>query len=333
MLDRNDVKFFKLAVGIDNIGKESDVDIVARCPICGDSRTNKRMKRLHLYTKGSVTNVNCFNGDCAVHNKSMYSFLKEFFPALIEQYKKENFKNTLEKLAKGSSDYDVFSEYKKEEIKKEVPVIIHDLTPYMKDINESDDALMYLRNRGIPYTANKRGKWYFGYQDLKIGETVYKITDSIIIPLYYENQMYGFYSRSIKNKSFVTYMHDANIGYKIWNWFNIDNKQPVYIFEGIFDAISSRNFNIIALMGAKIPEDRLKELKYPVFVLDNDKTGLINSLEYVKKGYSVYIQPDKYKEKDMNEMMLNNPDLDIPSLIQQNTFNGISAEVRIKQKL
>lgn len=99
MLDRLDVKYFKLAVGFDSIGRENEVDITARCPVCGDSRSHKSKKRLHLYVKNSVTNVNCFNGDCPVHNKTMYSFLRDFFPALIGQYKKEQFGTTVEKLA------------------------------------------------------------------------------------------------------------------------------------------------------------------------------------------------------------------------------------------
>lgn len=331
MLDRLDVKYFKLAVGLDAVGQESDVDIAARCPVCGDSRTHKNKKRLHLYTKGTITNVNCFNGDCAVHNKTMYSFLRDFFPALLNQYKKENFGNTMAKLAKGETD-DVFGQFKKEEPKKESEVLVHDLTPYLQDISEVPKALDYLQNRGYSYKEYKYGKWYYGFQDLKIGETMYPITNSIVIPLYYNNVMYGFYSRSIVDKRFYTYMHDSNIGYKIWNWFNIKKDQPVFIYEGIFDAIAGGLPNSIALMGAKMPQDRLDELKHPVFVLDNDKTGLINSLEYSKR-YNVYIQPEKYIEKDMNEMMLNNPDVEVSDVIQNNIFSGISAQVRIKAKL
>jgi len=127
-------------------------------------------------------------------------------------------------------------------------------------------------------------------------------------------------------------MHDANIGYKVWNWFSIDKSRSVYIFEGIFDAIASGLDNVIALMGAKLPKERLQELKQPVFVLDNDKTGLVNSLEYSKSA-QVYIQPDKYIEKDMNDMLLQYPLLNIPELIRNNLFTGISAQVRIKSKL
>ena len=331
MLNRLDVKYFKLAVGLDSIGKESEVDITARCPVCGDSRSHKNKKRLHLYIKNGVTNVNCFNGDCPVHNKTVYSFLREFFPALIEQYKKENFSATMSKLAQGETD-DVFSQFKKEEPKKESEVLIHDLTPYLKDIADVPEALAYLHGRGYNYKESRFGKWYYGYQDLKIGETLYKITDAIVIPLYYNGMMYGFYSRNIHNKTFYTYMHDANIGYKIWNWFNVKKDQPVFIYEGIFDAISGGLPNSIALMGAKIPDERLKELKYPVFVLDNDKTGLLNSLMYAKNA-QIYVQPDKYPEKDMNELLMNHKGLDVSLMIQNNLYSGIAAEVRIKSKL
>lgn len=332
MLDRLDVKYFKLAIGFDNIGRENDVDITARCPVCGDSRSHKNKKRLHLYIKNNVTNVNCFNGDCPVHNKTMYSFLRDFFPALIGQYKKEQFGTTVEKLARGETE-DVFGRFKKEEVKKESEVLVHDLTPYLKDISEVDQALEYLQGRGYAYKESKFGKWYYGYQDLKIGDTLYKITNAIVIPLYYNGQMYGFYSRNINDKTFYTYMHDANIGYKLWNWFNIKKDQPTFIYEGIFDAISGGLPNSIALMGAKMPEERLKELKYPVFVLDNDKTGIVNSIEYARRGYQVFIQPDKYKEKDMNDLLMYQKGLDVTLMIQQNLFTGIAAEVRLKAKL
>lgn len=330
MLSNIDKKFFKLAVGMDNIGKETDVDIAARCPVCGDSRTHKNKKRLHLYIKGSVTNINCFNGDCDVHNKTVYSFLRDFYPSLFGQYKRENFSNTVEKLA--NKETDVFSSFKKEPQKQEADILVQDLSAYLHKIEEHQEALDYLQKRGFTYDESKFGQWYFGYQDLQIGETLYKITGAIVIPLYYNNQMYGFYSRSIYDKTFYTYMHDHNIGFKVWNWFNIDKKKQVYIYEGIFDAIAGGLSNSIALMGAKLPEERLNELNNPVFVLDNDKTGLMNSLTYAKK-HKVYIQPTKYREKDMNELLLNHKDVNIPLMIQENLYTGILAEVNIKGRL
>lgn len=334
MLDKIDVKYFKLAVGQEALGKETDLDISARCPICGDSRKNKNKKRLHLYTKGNTDTsfVNCFNGDCVCKNKTIYTFLRDFYPNLYEMYKKEKFTNNIYSLTN-----DVFKEIKQEITKK---LTFHNLSNYFIDIKNSPEGLAYLKNRDIDYINDnieeRFGKWYFGKYDLKIGEKIYRLTNSIIIPLYYklqEEYMYGFYSRNIKTKMFFTYNPEKNIGFKIWNWFNINKEERVYIFESIFDAISSGFDNVIALMGAKIPEERLKELKEPVFVLDNDLTGLKNSLEYVNKGYQVYIQPNEFTEKDMNELKIKHPSVKIKNIISENIFSGISAAVRIKSKL
>lgn len=336
MLSQLEIKYFKTAVGQENIGKESLVDITARCPVCGDSQKNKRSKRLHLYSKNNITKINCFNGSCEVNNKTMYGFLKSFYPNLLENYKRENFIQNLSHLSNQSSD--VFAEIaediketpKESEIIK--PVLTHNLFDYFENLIEHDEAISYLNKRGFDY-FNSSYEWYFGKQNLEIDGKLYKLNDAIIIPLYYEKEMYGFYSRNIYNKEFFTYLPEQNIGFKIWNWFQIDKNKPVYIFEGIFDALSSGLDNVIALMGAKIPEERLSELKYPVFVLDNDKTGILNSIEYSKRGFHVYIQPNELKEKDMNELMLNHPELNVPEMIKNNIYSSISAEIRLKAKL
>lgn len=327
MLNRIDIKYFKLAIGHDYIGKESNVDINAKCPICGDSKRGNK-KRLHLYYKNNITNINCFNGDCSCKNKTVYSFLEDFYPNLLQGYKREMFGMAFDNL-KNEYRTDVF---KNIEIKEESnEVITHDLTSFFKNIEDSP-CIEYLKSRGIQYNQ-KYGKWYYGFQDLKIGKKFYPISDSIIVPLYYKDVMYGFYSRKLKEKTFCTYNPEDNIGYKIWNWFYIDRSKPVYIFEGIFDAISSGFDNIIASISAKIPQERLKELKEPIFVLDNDRTGLINSLQYAKMGYPVYIQPNEYIQKDINKLAETVSQEYIQKMINENLYKGIQAQIKIKGKL
>lgn len=329
-ISNTDLRYFKIAVGHANIGKEHSNDVVARCPICGDSAKNKNMKRLHIYHKAGETRIGCFNGDCSVGNRTVPGFLKTFYPTVFDAYKSETSMQNLRQLT--NKNIDAFDNIKVLPIVKEKPITTHNLFDYFSPIEKHIEALTYLGKRGYFYNE-QYGKFYFGIQDLQIGDKLYKITNCIIIPLYFEDEMYGFYSRNIANKEFWTYMPEVNIGYKMFNFFKIDKNREVYIFEGIFDAISSGLDNVIALMGAKLPDERLKELKKPVFVLDNDKTGLINSLAYSKQGYTVYVQPDKYKEKDMNELMLNHPELNVSDVIKQNLYSGIMAQVKIQQKL
>ena len=340
MISNINKRYFLLAVSGTKIGKTSNVDIAVRCPICGDSQKNKNSTRLHLYHKNGKDGIQCFNGDCEINGRvvNVYNFLKNFYPNLLENYKRENFIQNMNHLSADSIDVfadiaeNIKSNQQSIQTNQQKPVLTHNLFQYFENIIEHEEAISYLAKRGFDY-FNSKYDWYFGKQDLKIGDKLYKLTNALIIPLYYGGEMYGFYSRNIYNKEFFTYMPEQNIGFKIFNWFQIDKEKETYIFEGIFDALSMREDNVIALMGAKIPEERLKELKKPVFVLDNDKTGILNSIEYARKGYTVYIQPDIYREKDMNELMLNFPDLDVSKMIKENLYSGISAEIRLKSKL
>jgi hypothetical protein len=363
MISTINKRYFLLAVDGAKVGKSNSVDIAVRCPVCGDSRKNKNSTRLHLYHKNGKDGIQCFNGDCQLNGRvyNLFGFLKSFYPNLLENYKRENFVQNLSHLSGNSESADVFAnisnkkestiqesdddfgsvdswfpediDYKVEHIsEQQKPVLAHNLFDYFENILEHDEAITYLAKRGFDY-FNSNFEWYFGIQDLQIGDKLYKLTNALIIPLYYGDEMYGFYSRNIYSKDFFTYMPEQNIGYKIFNFFKINKEKECYIFEGIFDALSMKEDNVIALMGAKIPEERLKELKNPIFVLDNDKTGILNSIEYAKKGYKVYIQPDIYKEKDMNELMLNHQELDVSKMIKENLYTGISAEIRLKSKL
>lgn len=343
MISNINKRYFLLAVSGTKIGKTSNVDIAVRCPICGDSQKNKNSTRLHLYHKNGKDGIQCFNGDCEINGRvvNVYNFLKNFYPNLLENYKRENFIQNMNHLSADSIDIfaDIAENIKSNQNQQSIqtnqpqkPVLTHNLFQYFENIIEHEEAISYLAKRGFDY-FNSKYEWYFGKQDLKIGDKLYKLTNALIIPLYYGDEMYGFYSRNIHNKEFFTYMPEQNIGFKIFNWFQIDKEKETLITEGIFDCLSINYQNKIALMGAKIPEERLKELSNPIFVLDNDKTGILNSIEYAKRGFKVYIQPNDYREKDMNELMLNHPNLDIYQMIKENTFSGISAEIRLKSKL
>jgi len=68
-----------------------------------------------------------------------------------------------------------------------------------------------------------------------------------------------------------------------------------------------------------------------VVVLDNEK----RSVEAIKKmeklielDYSLVIWPDNIKEKDINEMTLSGVQ-NIQTIIENNTFSGLQARVRL----
>jgi 2-methylisocitrate lyase-like PEP mutase family enzyme len=123
-------------------------------------------------------------------------------------------------------------------------------------------------------------------------------------------------------------------GYKIWNWFNISKESPLFIFEAIFNALSTTFINKIALMGSDIPSDQLKLLKAPVFIFDNDTTGRSKALKYAELGYKVVVFPQNTifaQYKDCNDMLKDGlSSSQISQAITEHTYSGIKAIMLLK---
>jgi len=305
---------------VNEIGTESPMDISAKCIVCGDSHKNPRKKRLHLYTKPSYDGdvVQCFN--CG-YSASPYRFIEEYNPSLLSSYKSEMGWNKINELKKPliirAKKKNLTKTFKKPE----------NIIPVQK----SKLALQYLIKRKI----KPNNDWYIGLGILKEINSDINLEDFIIIPLLDENnEWYGFYSRSLKVKYFFTYLPPENQGYKVWNYFKINKNEPVYIFESIMDALSTSldDTEIISCLGADINEERLQELKKPIFVFDNDKTGREKSIKYSERGYKVVVWPKEIKQKDCNEMYNTMSKEAITSIIKENTFEGFNAKMNLLLK-
>lgn len=328
MLDPVSIRYFKLAVG-SKVKYETPGDICVRCPICGDSKYSKNKARLHLYSKGNLTLVNCFN-ECSCRNKTVYSFLRDYYPNLLDSYKQEVFKSNLSKIS--LEQYDLVGDL---DLSDNVKTVSNDFIkpPVLFDLNffeKSPRTLEYLESRGLEWSPTF-GDVYIG-KNIKIDSKSFPIDNFIVIPFYYEDKCYGFYSRSIVEHRFYTYMPEKNDEFKLWNYYNIDRTKPVYVFEGIFDAVSvyqSGITNVVACCGATPPEKLLNGLDC-VMCFDNDGTGKRNSLKYAKKGFKVLVYPNDLQFKDFNEMLLNNVCI---SDIMTNVYSGIQAQIKICSQL
>ena len=318
-----DVRYFKLAVGESRIKHETPTDITVRCPICGDSKKSRNKARMHLYMRNGKALVNCFN-ECSCNNKTVYKFLKDYYPNLLENYKQETFGNKIKEIKEIDFSGGVGFELAKEPENK--PKTLFDLSQYFE---KSERVYDYIESRGLDWSP-ALGEVYLG-KKITLNGKFYNIDDFIVIPLYCGDKWYGFYSRSMKEHRFQTFIIDE--GLKLWNFYNIDKSKTVYVFEGIFDALSVYNSgitNVVACLGATPPLSLLEGLDV-VFCLDNDRTGYLNSIKYLKKGFKVLCYPENIKEKDINEILKTG--VDIKDLILNNQVSGILGEIKIKKFL
>lgn len=318
-----DVRYFKLAVGESRIKHETPTDITVRCPICGDSKKSRNKARMHLYIRNGKALVNCFN-ECSCTNKTVYKFLKDYYPNLLENYKQETFGNRIKEIKE--LDFSGGVGFELIDTPEEKPKTLFDLSQYFE---KSERVYDYIESRGLDWSP-ALGEVYLG-KKITLNGKFYNIDDFIVIPLYCGDKWYGFYSRSMKEHRFQTFIIDE--GFKLWNFYNIDKSKTIYVFEGIFDALSVYNSgitNVVACLGATPPLSLLDGLDV-VFCFDNDRTGYLNSIKYLKKGFKVLCYPENIKEKDMNEIL--KAGVNVKDLILNNQVSGILGEIKIKKFL
>ncbi|HEH4511521.1 TPA: toprim domain-containing protein [Campylobacter coli] len=357
MLDFVDIKYFKLAVP--GPYKESPLDIAVKCPICGDSKYKKSVKRLHLYEKQGVTLVHCFNGDCELNTQmGLSNFLKIYKPELLLPYKSENFKfkinsidtsnnietkNEVETMKScfdsGSNITSIASDSNKPE-DSSIVSIESAASITNESNNESNNEFKYinltsvldtntskqiefLKSRGFNDDTINFLDFYNGTKSFNLNGVYYGIKDYLVIPFSKDSSYYGFYARSLTEKRFINFTLNQNYG--VWNLFNVDLNKPVFIFEAILDALSFRQIyrtnQIIALNTSTIAKNVLDLIKYPFFCLDNDKVGIEKMIKYNSIQNSHFIcYPNDLTQKDFNEMLQNNIKIE---LVFKKGFNAL----------
>jgi hypothetical protein len=306
-----------------------------RCNICGDSSVNKFKTRGNFYEKNGHINFKCFN--CG-YSTSLSKFIKQFNPSLYYEYRLEIMKEAgLEEPKQYVSDISKFPIHRIDKFDpfKEIPKV--------SQLKEIHPAKVYIVSRNIPshvhwriYYVDKYYHWVNSIVDNKFSEkSLKKDEERIVLPFIDSNgYVFGFTGRAINPDSKVRYstiMLDDTKG-KIFGLNTVDKKKRIYVVEGPIDSMFLDN--CVAMTGA---DADLSELGHPsniVVIYDNEP----RSAEIVKRiskaidlGYNVCIWPDRIEQKDINDM-ININKLDGPSvqhIIDHNTFNGLSAKMRL----
>ncbi len=328
MIREVDRRYFKLAVG--KIKKDSDNDISCSCPACGETRN-----RLHLYDSGNGDAlVFCYNSGCELNDSAaplgkfldviespyLSGYKRETLGVAVDQIKNEISMGDILKKIKTKTDPDFDLEPAKT---NELEIPLH----HFDKASSNQDAVEYLKIRGINEIPDN---WYFSTDEFFTHnkKTMY-VKDYLIIPILNKhNKIKGFYSRSIREKRFSTYLLDTE---KVWTQ---NPKNPPEIFaEGIFDALSTGFENPAAMLGAGLSQGYRNSLsKDVIFAFDNDKTGREKSLEYIDYGFKVFVWPN-LDIKDFNELVQKGASKEtIKQMILDNCYSGIQAKIRIRMR-
>ena len=286
-----------------------------RCPICGDSQTNKNKARGYLYQIKNNTNYKCHN--CGI-NVSFNNFLKQIDTQIHKQYIFEKFKE-------GNTGKNFTTQ---------APVLKFEAPKFKQKLNLPKAsfnviAKQYLEDRKLNpnnyYYAEKFKEWTNSLRPTF--DNVSKDEPRIIIPLFYQNILIGFQGRALgpSKVKYITIMLTDDAP-KIYGLDKVQKNKSVYITEGPFD--STFISNSIALCGADGDVDKWG-ISDPVWVYDNEPRNreiLSRISRVIEMGHKVIIWPSTIKEKDVNDMILSG--LDVQSVIESNTYSGLEAKLK-----
>ena len=286
-----------------------------RCPICGDSQTNKNKARGYLYQIKNNTNYKCHN--CGI-NVSFNNFLKQIDTQIHKQYIFEKFKE-------GNTGKNFTTQAPV--LKFEAPKFRPKLD--LPKASENPVAKAYLENRKLNsdnyYYTEKFKEWTNSLRPTF--DNVSKDEPRIIIPLFYQNILVGFQGRALgpSKVKYITIMLTDDAP-KIYGLDKVQKNKSVYITEGPFD--STFISNSIALCGSDGDVDKWG-ISNPVWIYDNEPRNreiLSRISRVIEMGQKVVIWPSTIKEKDINDMVLSG--LDVQSVIESNTYSGLEAKLK-----
>jgi len=288
----------------------------SECPMCLEGKSAGRKRRFFILTTShKYKNVVVMCHNCS-ESMSLKNYLRHHEGALFVEYQELEKKRFIDNLRQGKM--------RKKQQSNEIETEELKMIPLPQEFAPLKDfalPTMYLKKRKIPKKMLER-LYYCNTPN-------HNCSDMVIFPFYKGEEVYGYQGRSVTEKRFHNNVQE---GFKLYNIYNVDTKKPVYIFESIIDSLFIENS--VAMMGSDISTQMLKKLKEPIFIFDNDKTGIEKSLKYAF-GNKIFIWPEALPTKDINEGIMKGTieQQYIQGLITANTFKGLEAEARLKLRL
>jgi hypothetical protein len=317
-----------------------------RCPLCGDSKKNKRKARGYFYHRENDMFYRCHN--CGASH-TMYKFLEMLAPGLCKEYSLERWRN-------GETGHSNYTKPKEEEVLGNLfkkPFKVNDDSPLknlmrVSDLPENHVCRQFVETRMIPkkhwdilYYAPKFGAWAKSVDP----SVVVEMDQRLVIPIFDNHgNMVAAQGRALsiaqdrnarRTARYITLKGDKTIE-KLWYGMERLNKDGlVYVFEGPLDSLFIPN--AVAMIGINDGSNIPKPLhgRKLVFALDNEprNTAVVLQLKkHIDLGHDVVVWDSSVKAKDVNDMVMDGMDVSsIIEIMRKCTCRGAEAMLRFNQ--
>lgn len=341
-----DAKYANLLSGhLRNFQKKDDYLWNFSCPICGDSKRNKRKARGYIYQWKDILQVKCHNCN---YQSGMRDFLRQVAENLYNDYivevyrERDAAKPVIEAPRSVSKPVSRPRATSAPEPEEEVVDTVLDGLRRIDKLPADHPARIYVERRKLPEKAlsllyyTPRFKRYVNSVLPNKFETIEEDHPRLIIPYFNQHgAVHTFQGRAFgaEEPRYITIKINPEAA-RIYGLERVNPAKRIYAVEGPLDSLCLPN--TIAVSGSTFGSPTLELIRSNLtIVFDNEPrnpeiTKLLKRV--IAKGFSVCIWPDNVTEKDINDMILNGMTAeDILEVIDTNTFQGAAALLRFSQ--
>lgn len=288
-----------------------------RCPFCGDSETNKNKARGYFFSVKDNYFYKCHN--CGI-SYNVYKFLEVVSPESFKQYCLET-----------------FTEKNVKHIEEDAPVkpkrniVSKSEFESIESLSQDHKAIKFLESRKIP-----RDKWNcFGFTKsfAKFAKSInqnYNLIDDerVIIPIRDEhNQIIGAQGRAFGNNKpkYITLKKEED-DKLVYGLNTVKKSSPIFVVEGPIDSLFLPNAIACLGIGNFIEIRKLFPHEDLTFIVDNEprnRSVALTMKTLIDNNEKVFIFPSQIKEKDINDMVLQ--DMNVCDIISNNVYSGVGA--------
>lgn len=310
-----------------------------RCPVCGDSASNKTKTRFHIIQHDNTLFCKCFNCD---YSTNLLGFLKTYHPGMHSEFIFERYRvNGNENVPIIQKPKVVLDDASFKPVKRDSDAIFTLDLPLVSDLPKNDPARLYMEARHLPeYPFMYASEFYKFSSQFNAELSNFKKDEArIVIPFFDRaGNVFAYQGRSLSKtaaQKYITIIVNAKIP-KIFGIDRVNFKKPIKIVEGPIDSLfldnclASVNASLVST-AKKISGVINKDLV--TIIYDNEPRNKIIVGHYdsaIKDGYGVVIWPkscDGYK--DINDLSL--AGMNINKIIEKNTFRGLEAQIEFQK--
>lgn len=323
--------------------KRNKRGFIARCPVCGDSQKSKRIRRLHTdyYTKHNDWAITCYNGGCPFRSGNLYSLYATVKGITFREAKKyiDEDKYDSEKIIQALSGSKAPEEIEEIQVSQELSLHINDIL-FMNDEVPDDRIKRRYHTALIKFIKDRMIPEDYAIQMCVAHSGRYQ--GRVIIPIFIDRKLMYFQGRSLFDNVKPKYLNpDIDKSMIISNSDNFSRDKYIIVTEGIIDSWMVEDHQGTSVNGGYFSDELIDFLltktdKGVILVPDNitiDK-GAKDTLEkFLKESRSAgkvgyFLMPGS-RNKDLNNLRVSNPDLNIYEYIVENMIGKFATEMKM----